>query len=866
MKKQKILLYDNKDNNFFFNSHIVKNTEIILSTNLDETIDIIFQQNPAVIIANIDLILNLLNEINKEPTFKNIPIIVIAEQNSSEQEINNLIQKGAFDFVRKPLNDFEKSIRINTALKYSKALRKENEKTREYRESESLLRKIAENFPNSFLSIIEKDFTVSFTAGSEYKRLQFNPNDYVGLSIDKIFGKKSSYIKEQYSQVFAGNEISFESSYKNRTLLYTAVPLWNEQNIITRILVVTENISRRKKIEQKIKESEEKFKAIAEQSLVGIAIIQDGFYKYANKTFALINEYSVEEMLNFNKNEYLKLCENEKFELNFKEPNKEKKDFINTIKIYECGLISKSGKRKEIVIHSGTIKYDNKAANLIIVIDITERKKNEQALKLAKHDAEVANNTKSMFLANMSHEIRTPLNAIIGFSDLLHKKISNPRYKNYLNSIKSAGNTLLHLINNILDLSKIEAGKKKIIYNHLEVSKIFRDLNNIFQRQAKIKNIKLNIEISKNCPKYIYQDEYLLQQILFNLVGNAIKFTQEGYIQISADCIIKSNKQNYCDLIFEVKDTGIGIPEDKIEQIYDAFTQQDGQDERRFGGSGLGLTISKQLTGLLNGEMFIKSKINIGTTFTLKFKDVKISSKSNSIKGNNSIYQNEYYFEPATILIVDDIENNRAIVTAFFEDTKIKLLYAKNGEKAIIQVKKHKPDLILMDLKMPYMDGYEATKILKNDKESCKIPIVALTASTTTLNRTNIAEKGFDGYLIKPAQMSELFMEVSKHVKHKLVKRIIPNKADKQTISDVKLPKHVINKLNKYIPKLKKIENTIDIELIENFGKEILTYSTKYKINKLINFSENIISSASNYEIEELEHQMKLFPEIIKQL
>ena len=288
----------------------------------------------------------------------------------------------------------------------------------------------------------------------------------------------------------------------------------------------------------------------------------------------------------------------------------------------------------------------------------TEIEKANIELKYAKIEADKANEAKSEFLANMSHEIRTPLNAVIGISELLSNTIKDKKQQNYMNTINNAGNSLLLIINDILDLSKIESGKTELNYKPIKLHAIFKEIETIFMQEIHNKEIEFFVEIPNDIPELILFDEVRIRQILLNLIGNAVKFTEKGYVKLSIEAI-PSIKHNHVDLRLSIEDTGIGIPKNEKERIFQAFTQISGQSIKKYGGTGLGLSITKKLVEMMNGKISLESEVDKGSLFLVEFANVQIVDVQSLPEETESSYYWKYKHLGTTILVVDANESHR---------------------------------------------------------------------------------------------------------------------------------------------------------------------------------------------------------------
>ncbi len=400
-----------------------------------------------------------------------------------------------------------------------------------------------------------------------------------------------------------------------------------------------------------------------------------------------------------------------------------------------------------------------------IIKDITKRKQDEEELKLAKEKAEESDRLKTAFLANMSHEIRTPMNAILGFSELLSMAdLSKEERDEFITLIQTNSNALLTLINDIIDIAKIEAGQLKIAKKEFSVNKLLDDIHKTYI-EIKSNQGKQHIELNLIPPDtddeiIIFSDQSRINQVICNLVGNAIKYTEEGKIEFGFK-IVNENKQDY--FTFYIKDTGIGIPLNKQQVIFDRFRQGDDSHTREYGGTGLGLAISKNIAKLLKGDITVESEEDVGSVFYFKI-PIKLSTKLKTEQKTKSTISDKLDLSGKTILIAEDVESNFQLLETYLLKTNAKILWAQNGQEAIDFCKNNNDiDLILMDMQMPVLNGYEATKEIKKFRP--ELPIIAETAFALAGDKEKIIEAGCDDYVSKPIKASLLYEIIKPHIK-----------------------------------------------------------------------------------------------------
>ncbi|HEY9842093.1 MAG: MASE1 domain-containing protein [Candidatus Sericytochromatia bacterium] len=489
------------------------------------------------------------------------------------------------------------------------------------------------------------------------------------------------------------------------------------------------------------------------------------------------------------------------------------------------------------------------------------------ALRQANLESQAANRAKSEFLANMSHEIRTPLNAVLGFTKLLEAELSEPKQLGYLDAIRVGGKALLTLINDILDLSKIEAGKLDVHLEPVDLTSLFVEICQIFGPKAADQHLELRMEVAPEMPSSLILDEVRLRQILLNLLGNAFKFTETGFVEVLAHCSSNPSDDSRVDLLIEVRDTGVGIPAEAQESIFTAFEQQLGQDIRKYGGTGLGLRICKSLVELMHGTLSLESAVGQGSCFRILLPGISISASSVAWKPVLPKRQ-EIAFAPGRLLVVDDFALNRKLLIEMFQNQPLEMLEAENGVEAIRLAQRYQPDLILMDIRMSVMDGLEATHQLKLNPLTRAIPVVALTASTGTSPLVALAEHDFAGFLRKPIEAGDLYKELARFLTHTLKggEPDAPAEAEDWLLSERER-----DRLAELMPRLEKdlllmahdLRTNRNLNQSQNFGEVLLEMGSKNNLFFLTGYANELLQYVERFEFEELDRSLARYPVLI---
>lgn len=509
------------------------------------------------------------------------------------------------------------------------------------------------------------------------------------------------------------------------------------------------------------------------------------------------------------------------------------------------------------------------------LVDITERRQRERAER-EREAAEVANKAKSKFLAHMSHEIRTPLNAILGFADILASTLQDPTQKSHIQTIKSSGTALLQLINDILDLSKIEAGRLQIEPVPVDLASLLSELHGIFSINASRKGVSLLLEVLPHEPPNVMIDKVRLRQVLFNLIGNAVKFTDQGEVTCSAR-IEPTGAQEHCRLTVEVSDTGIGIDPQDHQEIFKSFWQHRTSSDTMMQGTGLGLTISKNLVEMMGGHISLQSGLGQGSTFSLRFEDVAMVSAPQAPGkpiGDGTTPSGGIIFESATVLVADDLEINRQLIVAALAESPLTILQAEDGGSAIAKALACRPDIILMDIKMPDMDGYAAIKQIRSDHRLKEIPVLAITAAGMREDVDRIKPAGFDDYLIRPFSKHELEGRLAHFLKNHPVSEesgsgvvrmaefmdqgSVP--ADRRWRCPSQVAEMLRGELRQRCDEVRRKQRMPDIK---RFAEQLVSLGERHQLETLVCFGENLTRCANLFDINQVQKTLNQYEALI---
>ena len=586
-------------------------------------------------------------------------------------------------------------------------------------------------------------------------------------------------LEEKYRQAFRGIPQNFELRFEsvrpdgNETWLdFQLNPILLSSGVIEEVSGIARDITNRKRAEIVTRQSEEKFRGIFENLQdIYCRVDRQGRITMISPSVFKRMGYTPDEVLGQDVTQYfvdkavihramIRLVRNK------------------SLRNFEMTLRRKDGTERQFMFNMLLLQDDNGHDSVVAVLarDITELKRQAGELVKAKEEAERSLKVKERFLANMSHEIRTPMNGVIGMIDLLTDTSLDPEQRDYVRTIKRSSETLLHILNDILDLSKIEAGKMALHEAPIAFREIFDKLIALFGQQAASKNNRLTYSIANELPTFVIADQTRLLQILANLTSNAIKFTENG--DVSVDAVLLSKKGKFNRIRVNVRDSGIGISPENIKLLFNSFSQVDESSQKSFSGTGLGLAISKELALLMKGEVGVDSVVGQGSTFwfVIELKETAISPTQQGSDGAEVTLLNFFKDTHPQVLLVDDNSTNRKVASEILRKAGCLVTTASSGSEAIAVCVESKGfrapfDVIFMDIQMPDMDGVETTRNLRALFGDALPTVVAMTAYSMREDRERFLSQGLDDYIAKPIRAQSLVAKVKELVDAASTKR-----------------------------------------------------------------------------------------------
>jgi PAS domain S-box-containing protein len=638
------------------------------------------------------------------------------------------------------------------------------------RENESFFRQVIDTTP-----------TLIFVADADniFRMVNQAMADMYGVTKEDLLNQNCATIHQQAEEAVLYNKISqqvirqkvmlgveetFTKANGEVRWLYTIKkPLYMPDGRVN-VLGIATDITEQKNTSSRLQSNENKYRQLVECATEMIyECDQYGYFVYANPVTCRIVGYSEEVLTTKHFSEFV-APEHREMVIQFYQ--KQVSDRISDTYLEFKSLMGNGewlwlGQNVHMLVEG-----DQFIGFQMIARDITERKKVEDELINAKKIAEASVKEKEHFLSVMSHEIRTPLNSVIGLTHILLEDNPAPNQVEQLQAIKFSADNLMVIINDILDFSKIESGKIAFENIEFELSAIFKGIEQSFGYQAEANNLRLLFHQDASIPQVMTGDPVRLNQILLNLVSNALKFTEKGFIEVKARCLKKKDGQ--ATIEFNVTDTGIGIPANKLATIFESFTQASSETTRKYGGTGLGLAITKKIIEMQGGEIHVKSKVGLGAVFTFRLTfgiPVKQPQSTIAFKLHEHVEPVVQDLQNVRILLVEDNKMNQLVVCKFLQKWGVHIDIAENGLEAIEKLKHNAYEIILMDLQMPQMDGYKAAQYIRNNMDDLArtVPIVALTASALFDVKRKVLDAGMNDFITKPFDPRELHLKILKY-------------------------------------------------------------------------------------------------------
>lgn len=725
-------------------------------------------------------------------------------------------------------NEYGKVIGIVKSFKDITEIKQSQDKLRR---ATNLMEGILQGIPD-IVALLKWDYTILASNKAGCKAMGKPLEEMVGRKCFEVKGRNRPCEYCKFNDVLKNKKMVSYTRYHKAQDLYrdcSLNPILDEEGEVQYIVERIKDITEEKKFEQKLIEIQSRLKAILDH-LPYCAWMKDRDGKYITVNRVFRNTYSIlkdddvigrraKEVLGdiFSEEYYnadIKIIKNKKAKT---EVNKiTTKDGIKWIKIYRSPIFDEDN---NVIGLAGTMK------------DITKQRLQENRLRIAKKEAEKANKLKTNFLANMSHEIRTPINGIIGTINLISETSLNRKQREYIDMLKVSSNHLFSLLNDILDISKIESGKMELEPVDFNFHSFIKEIHSHFKIQAHQKGLNFVASMDMDIPDILFGDNHRLRQILFNLIGNAIKFTNKGTIELKVTLEDKADKK--VGLKFTVSDTGIGISQEDKGLLFKKFAQGEHSNKNKYGGTGLGLALCKELVNMMGGYIDVKSEKGKGSQFY--FVVDLVTSESYTYLSDSDLYYNsqrEFHNEKLNILVAEDDEISQNIIKTLLKNKGWNIEVVATGREVIKKVDKYSYDIIIMDINMPEMDGYTATEKIRGIEKDSKdyTPILALTAAAMKEDKEKSLNVGMDDYLSKPIRPNELYKKVNQLVNKKNktdinlnMDKILMNLDGNKELLKILVDDFTSDKYQKNI--VEKLEEAIELGTREN----IIKYAHKFK-------------------------------------
>lgn len=690
---------------------------------------------------------------------KEVPDLVKSEIELREEDLNGIFYT-LIDQVKHELRCHSSNIQIDNIpgkLILLEDISEKNEMLDQITKKEKQYKNLVEN-SSDVIFICDIDGKFTYVNPTGFKLTGFSQEELIDTHFFKLV--RSDYQKKlrgfynfQVQNGIQSTYIEFPIICKDGKELWLGqtVDVNNTLNEEVEFFALSREISDRIKYEKAMMRSEEKFRSIIENLELGLLEVdRNGIILKAYPQFCKLIGYSAKELVGQDPLQLFVDDDSRNIILN--ESDKRKK---GSSSVYEIKMFKKDQTPIWVMI-SGAPYYNEKnevAGTVGIHLDITQRKLMEEELKQAKSLAENSLKSKDLFVANISHEIRTPLNAIMGMSQLLEQGILNQKQHQFVQAISKSSENLLMIVNDLLDFSKLEAGKMDLAPGSHNIYETITDVANLWEYKIEEKNIDFSKNIHIPQKNFLY-DATRLNGILSNLLHNALKFTEKGMISLHVEMVKEFKTKSV--FLFKIQDTGIGISESQLAQIFESFVQAEPGIARKYGGTGLGLSISRNLIELMGSQLKVSSQLNVGTTFEFEL-TLEKQSDDNSAKTQETLEVE--LFKDLNVLLVEDNQFNQIMAHSILENWNINVVIANNGKEAIDQIQVQQFDLILMDIQMPVMDGIQCSWKIRHDFQSTT-PILALTANAMPNDVKKYLDVGMNGFVLKPFRQHELYLSI----------------------------------------------------------------------------------------------------------